>query len=287
VCPWTMVGSFRMNFPRRFSDFGMKRACAQRLQAVFRRTEPHMHYRQMIPAGVCIGGGAMRALCEWKYRRVLTRKSLQKDMPATVRRRMFVDVARLDPLNTATYEGWMATFRRLQGLCAENHEAKRIEADTKAAYKELVDYEARLYNDIERGGGGGLVRTLGGVKVHVPATRIKWPASLALRDSCMHAWRGVAEARARHARAGRLSAQTAQKKLEESQQRILTLREKLRKASASPLQGVPAASTEDAMAVLAGARVSVPARRGRLPARRERDRRTARRVPGERARCQE
>jgi hypothetical protein len=179
VCPWTMVGSFRMNFPRRFSDFGMKRACAQRLQAVFRRTEPHMHYRQMIPAGVCIGGGAMRALYEWKYRRVLTRKSLQKDMPATIRRRMFVDAARLDPLNTATYDGWMATFRRLQGLCAENHEVKRIETDTKAAYKELVDYEARLYNDIERGGGGGLVRTLGGVKVHVPATGTRWPASLA------------------------------------------------------------------------------------------------------------
>jgi hypothetical protein len=80
----------------------------------------------------------------------------------------------------------------------------------------------------------------------------------------MHAWRGVTEARARHARAGRLFAQTAQKKLEESQQRILTLREKLRKASASPAQGVPVPSAEDAVAVLAGARVSVPARRGRL-----------------------
>jgi hypothetical protein len=105
-----------------------------------------------------------RAIMERKYRFALRRDALQLHVPAVVRGSLFLHEESMDMVDRARYAQLLSKRRELEELYQAMRANQSVLEKTDHDYKEMVDYEDKLYKDLTRGGGGGLVRKLGGQK---------------------------------------------------------------------------------------------------------------------------
>ncbi len=101
---------------------------------------------------------------ERKYRFALRRDALQLHVPAVVRGSLFLHEEGMDMVDQARYAQLLAKRRELEDLYHAMRANQSVLEKTDHDYKEIVEYEDKLYKDLTRGGGGGLVRKLGGQK---------------------------------------------------------------------------------------------------------------------------
>eukprot|EP00802_Teleaulax_amphioxeia_P010898 Tamp_10928.p1 GENE.Tamp_10928~~Tamp_10928.p1 ORF type:complete len:637 (+),score=131.21 Tamp_10928:35-1912(+) len=156
--------ALRLRWPRRLgSAFRVSVACARRLQGVLRRRAPREAYVQRSGSVLnLVQFCVRRAVIERKFRYALRRDALQVDISAVVRRRLFLNEDEMDFIDKATYAEYLDMFRNVEAQYQQLRVHQKNLAATEAEYKALAEYEDTLYNDLTRGGGGGLVRKLGG-----------------------------------------------------------------------------------------------------------------------------
>lgn len=155
-----------LRWPRRLaSTFRIDRASAMRLQAAVRRHPPAHGHSDRLKSVMFLERVMLRAMTQRKFRAAALRKQTRGDVPGAMRRRLFVNEGSMDIWDMVTHSKWMDLYRRVEHMYVDLREAFQVEAVKKAELKEMTAYEDRLYNDVTRGGGGGLVRELGGQKV--------------------------------------------------------------------------------------------------------------------------
>jgi hypothetical protein len=104
-----------------------------------------------------------RVLAERKFRLTLWRPSLQVHLPKVLNLRLFLSDAK-DFLDSAKCAKWFDLYQKLE---TSHHLLRQFQAvimTTTLEEQQLLAFEKALFRDIERGGGAGLVRTLGGSK---------------------------------------------------------------------------------------------------------------------------
>jgi hypothetical protein len=174
----------QLRWPRRLgSAFRVSVACAKRLQGVLRRYDARTRHREASSATrnllqYCV----RRAVVERKYRFALRRDALQLHVPTVVRGSLFLREEEMDRVDRARYAQLLSKRLELEVLYQKMRSNQNVLAKTEKDYKEIVEYEDKLYKDLTRGGGGGLVRKLGGQKAATKALEDA-QASLALLTS--------------------------------------------------------------------------------------------------------
>ena len=173
-----------LRWPRRLgSAFRVSVACAKRLQGALRRHDARTRHREASSATrnllqYCV----RRAVIERKYRFALRRDALQLHVPTVVRGSLFLREEEMDRVDRARYAQLLSKRLELEVLYQKLRSNQNVLAKTEKDYKEMVEYEDKLYKDLTRGGGGGLVRKLGGQKAASKALEDA-QASLALLTS--------------------------------------------------------------------------------------------------------
>lgn len=156
--------TLQLRWPRRLgSAFRVSVACTKRLQGALRRYTPRESYVAQ-SSGVLnlVQYCVRRAIVERKYRYALRRDALRVNIPAAVRRSLFLHDEEMDFIDKARYAEYLEMFKRVEALYQQLRVHQKALAATETEYKTLTTYEDTLYNDLTRGGGGGLVRKLGG-----------------------------------------------------------------------------------------------------------------------------
>ena len=156
--------TLKLRWPRRLcSAFRVSVACTTRLQGAVRRYTPREAYVAQ-SSGVLnlVQYCVRRAIVERKYRYALRRDALRVNIPAAVRRSLFLHEEEMDFIDKARYAEYLEMFKQVEALYQQLRVHQKELAATEAEYKALTVYEGTLYNDLTRGGGGGLVRKLGG-----------------------------------------------------------------------------------------------------------------------------
>ena len=156
--------SVQLMWPRRLGSwFRISVACASRLQATARRMEPRSAYvAQSSGALNVLQYSVQRAIVERKFRFCLRRQALMERIDEVVKRSLFLDEREMDFMDHERYGEYLRMRRKLEGLYLQLREAQMLLLQSETEHKQVVAYEDKLYNDLTRGGGGGLVRQLGG-----------------------------------------------------------------------------------------------------------------------------
>lgn len=156
--------SVQLMWPRRLGSwFRISVACASRLQATARRMEPRSAYvAQSSGALNVLQYSVRRAIVERKFRFCLRRQALMERIDEVVKRSLFLDEREMDFMDHERYGEYLRMRRKLEGLYLQLREAQMLLVQIETEHKQVVAYEDKLYNDLTRGGGGGLVRQLGG-----------------------------------------------------------------------------------------------------------------------------
>jgi hypothetical protein len=161
--PLTLV--MRMSWPRKLSSpFRIERASAVRLQGALQRLSPNRGHVRVLASVMVLERTMLRAMTQRKYRAASFRKHTRGDVPRAMTRPLFVQEGDMDQWDLATITKWKEMYLSAEQMYVDLRESFKVEAVKKAQLKELTLYEDRLYNDVTRGGGGGLVRELGGQK---------------------------------------------------------------------------------------------------------------------------
>ena len=155
----------RMMWPRKVSSsFRIERASAVRLQGALQRLSPNRCHIRELASVMMLERIMLRAMIQRKYRAASFRKHTRGDVPTAMTRPLFVQEGDMDQWDLATITKWKEMYLSAEQMYVDLRESFKVEAVKKAQLKELTLYEDRLYNDVTRGGGGGLVRELGGQK---------------------------------------------------------------------------------------------------------------------------
>lgn len=155
----------RMMWPRKVSSsFRIERASAVRLQGALQRLSPNRGHIRELASVMMLERIMLRAMIQRKYRAASFRKHTRGDVPTAMTRSLFVQEGDMDQWDLATITKWKEMYLSAEQMYVDLRESFKVEAVKKAQLKELTLYEDRLYNDVTRGGGGGLVRELGGQK---------------------------------------------------------------------------------------------------------------------------
>jgi hypothetical protein len=103
-----------------------------------------------------------RALAERKFRIVLRRTASINHLPDILKLRLFLSFDDKDYLDSVKCQMWLALYKNVESF---NQQLRRAQLECiaiAAQEREVDEYEKKLSHDIERAGGGGLVRSLGG-----------------------------------------------------------------------------------------------------------------------------
>jgi hypothetical protein len=153
-----------VRWPRKFGpQFHIFQTCAHRIEAAIQRQGSrnlHIHRKDSASILKCM---CRRALCQRKYRLASLRKETRVDVPAGVRRRFFVDESEMDIWDVATQTSWKDMYMDVEDMYVQLRQVNTDEIKLIKQLKETREYEDQLYQDVHRGGGGGIVRTLGGM----------------------------------------------------------------------------------------------------------------------------
>jgi hypothetical protein len=153
-----------VRWPRKFGpQFHILCTCARRIEAAILRRNCRLQHTSRKDSAGLIKRMCKRALYQRRYRLASLRKETRIDVPAGVRRRFFVDESEMDIWDTATQATWKGMYMDVEGMYVQLRQACTDETKLVKQLKETREYEDQLYNDVHRGGGGGLVRTLGGM----------------------------------------------------------------------------------------------------------------------------
>lgn len=155
----------RMRWPRKVSSpFRIERASAMRLQGALQRLSPNHRHAHVLTSVMMLERIMLRAMIQRKYRAASFRKHTRGDVPGAMARHLFVQEGDMDQWDVATIKKWKDMFLSVEQMYVDLRESFKVEAVKKGELQELTLFEDRLYNDVTRGGGGGLVRELGGQK---------------------------------------------------------------------------------------------------------------------------
>lgn len=161
---WGLGGAvLQMIWPRRLGGgFRIMAACAKRLQGVMRRYETNSEHSLFRRSVLVVSWRLRMALCQRKFEQAKRREETRADMPRAMRRTLFLDRKSMDLWDKIVDDQWHEVFRGLESTYRQLRDATSMETHKRKELKDLIAYEDRLFNDLERGGGGGLVRALGG-----------------------------------------------------------------------------------------------------------------------------
>ena len=110
-----------------------------------------------------IASALSRALAERKFRLVLRRPNSLGHLPEILKLTLFHSDAK-DHMDGPKCIAWQRMFQKMDTLYQDLRQVQTESAALLSLERELLDYDKKLAQDIERAAGGGLVRTLGGSK---------------------------------------------------------------------------------------------------------------------------
>jgi hypothetical protein len=103
-----------------------------------------------------------RALAERKYRLVLRRPASISHLPYILKFRLFLSSDDKDYLDSVKCKIWLTLYKSVESFYQQLRQAQMECIAIVDQEREVDTYEKKLSHDIERAGGGGLVRSLGG-----------------------------------------------------------------------------------------------------------------------------
>jgi hypothetical protein len=108
-----------------------------------------------------------RALAERKFRFVLRRPASLSHLPDILKLRLFLSSDDKDHLDSSKCQVWLTLFKSLESLYQQlrQDQIECIKIETQE--HDVDDYEKILSQDVERPGGGSLVRSLGGPRAAI------------------------------------------------------------------------------------------------------------------------
>jgi hypothetical protein len=103
-----------------------------------------------------------RAVAERKFRIVLRRPASISHLPDILKLRLFLSTDDKDYLDSVKCQTWLTLYKNVESFYQKLRRAHLECIAIAAKEREIDEYEKKLSHDIERAGGGGLVRSLGG-----------------------------------------------------------------------------------------------------------------------------